>query len=280
MAAARPYGLAIELALLAAIAALAGLGVDAALRARLADVPPADETAALLPVPPPAPLADYAVIAERDVFNPGRATGAAAAPATLRLRGVGLHGGAGTAAIEDTAAHRQDLYRIGDAVAGAQVAAIDWDRVTLSRGGVEEVLELAPPEATDAADAPADTAPIKTAATRDERIRQTSANAYVVDRRELTGAADNMSGLMTQLRAVAEEQDGRPSGFRLFKIADDSLFRRLGLQNGDVVQRVNGTPIADPSALLGFLQRLRTEPRVAVDIVRGGAARTLVYEIR
>src|SRR5437667_247318 len=83
-----------------------------------------------------------------------------------------------------------------------------------------------------------------------------------------------------RLRAVAEVRDGRPAGFRLFQIRDDSLFARLGLRNGDVVERVNGAQVADPAALLGFLQRLRTEPRVALDIVRGDAPRTLVYDLR
>jgi general secretion pathway protein C len=85
---------------------------------------------------------------------------------------------------------------------------------------------------------------------------------------------------MTQLRAVAEVEDGRPAGFRLFQIQQDSLFRRLGLQDGDVVQRVNGQAIGDPAALLGFLGRLRTEPRVALDIRRGTSRRTLVYDLR
>jgi general secretion pathway protein C len=111
-------------------------------------------------------------------------------------------------------------------------------------------------------------------------VRQTAANAYVVDRHELAGAADDMSGLMTQLRAVAEVEGGRPAGFRLFQIKDDSIFRRLGLQDGDVVQRVNGQAVSDPSTLLAFLQRLRTEPRVALDIRRGTDRRTLVYDLR
>jgi general secretion pathway protein C len=117
-------------------------------------------------------------------------------------------------------------------------------------------------------------------AAADERIRRLGENAFIVDRRELAGATDGMSGLMTQLRAVAEVRDGRPAGFRLFQIRDDSLFARLGLRDGDVVRRVNGAEIGEPAALLGFLQRLRTEPRVALDIVRGDAPRTLVYDLR
>ena len=67
---------------------------------------------------------------------------------------------------------------------------------------------------------------------------------------------------------------------RLFQIKEDSIFHRLGLQDGDVVQRVNGTVVSDPTSLLAFLGRLRSEPRVAVDIVRDGGTRTLVYDLR
>jgi hypothetical protein len=118
------------------------------------------------------------------------------------------------------------------------------------------------------------------AASADEGIRRTSENAFIVDRREIAGAVDNMSGLLTQLRAVGEVRDGRPAGFRLFQIKGGSLFARLGLRDGDVVQRVNGTAVAEPAALLAFLSRLGKEPRVALDIVRDDTPRTLVYDLR
>jgi general secretion pathway protein C len=274
----RPYRLALEAGLTALLTGLVAFGIGTALRATLDDVPPARETPASSgDTRALEPLDAYAVIATRDVFNPGGTAVAAAAGGALRLWGTGLHGGEARAVIEDTAAHRQDLYRIGDEVGGARIAAIDWDRVTLTRGGAEETLELVAPGEPGAHDAsPAE--PVPTAAT--PTIRRTGANGFVVDRREIAGAVDNMSGLLTQLRAVAEVQDGRPAGFRLFQLKDDSLFRRLGLENGDVVQRVNGNAVGDPAALLGFLSRLRTEPRVALDVVRGGTPRTLVYELR
>src|SRR5213593_1455255 len=282
----RRHRRAIELALLALVAYLGALGVSTAVRGALEAAPPDTPdpgTSADAASPALAPLAAYAVIAERDLFNPPRGTPARSRGATssrLRLWGVGFRGGEARAVIEDTASHHQDLYRVGDSVGGARLAAIDWDHVTLAHPQGEETLELATvePEAPPSADArPAD-AP--QAARADAHIRRTAENAFVVDRREITGAADNMSGLLTQLRAVAEVAEGRPAGFRLFEIAAGSLFSRLGLQDGDVVQRVNGTAIGDPASLLGFLQRLRTEPRVALDIVRGGVPRTLVYDLR
>ena len=180
--------------------------------------------------------------------------------------------------------HRQELVGVGDAVGDARVTSIAWDHVVLTGGSGETVLELvaAPADQRGEPDVPpdADAAPARAASAGTATIRQTSPTAFVVDRRELAGAVDDMSGLMTQLRAVAEVQDGRPAGFRLFRMQDDSIFRRLGLQNGDVVQRVNGQAVSDPANLLAFLQRLRTEPRVALDIRRGAERRTMVYDLR
>jgi general secretion pathway protein C len=272
------HRLASELALLALVAYLAALSVSAGVRSLWADaLPPPPAPVEPVAVEPTAPLAAYAVIAERDIFNPGAAGAGRRAAGALRLWGVAFTGHEARAVIEDTATHRQDLYRVGDTVGGARIASIDWDRVALAGADGEETLELSTPAGEPP---PAEAAPPAAGAATDARIRQTAENAFVVDRRELAGAADNMSGLLTQLRAVAEVREGRPAGFRLFQIREGSLFARLGLHNGDVVQRVNGTPIADPTALLGFLGRLGREPRVALDIVRADAPRTLVYDLR
>jgi len=266
----------VELALLVVFAALAAFGVNAALRLA-ADPLPAVAPPAPIAIASREPLEAWAPIAARDIFNGPEP--AAASDGTRRLVGVGFQGGEARAVVEDVRTHRQELVRIGDPVGDQRVTAIAWDHVVLAGRGGEHVLDLsrATTRRADGAE-PADVeaSPVTAGAT----IRQTSPNAFVVDRRELAGAASDMSGLLTQVRAVAEVRDGRPAGFRLFQMKDDSLFRRLGLQNGDVVQRVNGEPVADPATLLGFLQRLHTEPRVALDIRRGAERRTMVYDLR
>ena len=279
-------GRVVELVLLGLAAWLAALGATTAVRIALERVPPADVVPDAPAAGAPEPLAAWAAITEREVFGPRPAaarTTDAGPSATLRLWGVAFAGDEARAVIEDTAARRQNLYRVGDAVGEARVTAISWDRVTLVGPRGEETLALAPPaDGAGAAPPPAGgtEAPEAAPAAAGDRIRQTGENAWVVDRRELQDGAQGMSGLLTQLRAVAEVRAGRPAGFRLFQIRGDSLFARLGLRDGDVVQRVNGTPIDEPAALLGFLARLGEEPRVALDIVRADRPRTLVYELR
>jgi general secretion pathway protein C len=265
----------LELCLLALVAWLAATTLTAT--ARLLDDAPLSVSA---PAPDDAPVAEpldaFRSIATRDVFN-GDRRAASGTRRPVRLWGVGMHGDRAWAVIEDEAGGGQTLLGVGDEIGDARVAAIAWDRVTLSRPDGDEVVPLVTePAPTAHGDAP----PAVAAKAADPSIRQTAPGAYIVDRAALTGAVDNTSGLLTQLRAVPEVHDGRPVGFRLFQMKRESVFTRLGLRDGDVVQRVNGTTLADPASLLGFLQRLKDEPRVALDIVRSGEAQTLVYDLR
>lgn len=274
---ARRHRLVVEICLLATVAYLAGLGVRQAVLARLDAPPPTPVLAASRAADAVGPLSDYAVIAERDLFNVAHATVAGEPRAAgLRLWGIAFAGEEARAIIEDPATRTQALYRLGDRVGDGRLASIGWDRATVAFDGGEMVLELATEPAPP--DAPA--AEPASAPEPGERIRRTGENAWLVDRREIAGALGNTSGLLTQLRAVAEVRDGRPAGFRLFRIREESLFARLGLRDGDVVERVNGTEVHDPTALLRFLERLGHEPRVALDIVRAEAPRTLVYDLR
>jgi general secretion pathway protein C len=282
MDAPRRLRLGLELTLLACVVLLGALAIRTGIRTAVAVVPP--PAAARGPSAPPhalRPLEAYEPIAARDIFNAGTfGSGANGGPSGLVLLGVGLNGEAAHAVIEDPATSKQTLVRVGDELRGLTVSAIGWDEVTLSgEGGVRETLELARERRPKKAP-PAETVTAAAGTTPAPAIRQTADDAYLIDRRQLDTTLDGLSGLMTELRAVPEMRDGRSAGFRIFQLRDDGLFSRLGLENGDVVERVNGESVAEPAALLGFLERLKTEPRVAIDIVRAGSARTLVYDLR
>ena len=273
---ARRHRLVVEIGLLAIVAYLVGLGARQAVLAHLDAPPPTPVVTASRAGDAVGPLSDYAVIAERDLFNVAHAAaGSEPRAAALRLWGIAFAGDEARAIIEDTATRTQALYRLGDRVGDGRLASIGWDRATVAFDGGEAVLEMATEPAP-----PAPAAEPAPAPETGEHIRRTGENAWLVDRREIAGALGNTSGLLTQLRAVAEVRDGRPAGFRLFRIREESLFARLGLRDGDVVERVNGTEVHDPAALLRFLERLGHEPRVALDIVRAESPRTLVYDLR
>jgi general secretion pathway protein C len=102
----------------------------------------------------------------------------------------------------------------------------------------------------------------------------------MMSRAEVDHQLGNLSSLFTQMRAVPNIKEGRTDGFRVFAIRSGSLFQQLGLQNNDVVQRINGVELTDPTRAMGLFEELKGEKRLSVDVLRGGETRTLSYEIR
>lgn len=288
------YLVAVNLVLLALAAYSSSAIVGTALEGWLMRAPEVD----LSPPPPPLPPEEkkpasyYATINTRDIFNSAKPAPAAvapppappAAPLKLKLWGVALHErGDSYCIVEDQTQRKQDLYRVGDAISDATVKAIEWDRVVLERGGREEILPLdvVASVAPGAMPVPQTfSRPAAPGVASDGRIQAVGENEYAVDRSQVDDALQNMSQLFTQIRAVPHFEGGKATGFRLFAIRSGSLFDRIGLKNGDIIQSINGSAMTDPARALALLQELRNESGLTVEVIRNRQPQTLTYQIR
>lgn len=277
---------ALNLVLLAAIAYFAARittgSIAARVDRRIAGVPAAVPAA---PAAPVQPETAYAVVYERDVFNAGKgapierdATDAKRSDLNAKLWGTAIAADPANsyAIIEDQAARRQALYRVGDTILDtATLRHVEWDRVVLERNGEEEILELA-----SARGPVASTATVSAAAAGGERIRKTADDKFVIDRRELEKTVANLNEVFTQARAVPYFEEGKTIGFRVFAIKPGSVFEKIGLQNGDVIQRVNGVELTDPTKAISLFTELQNEGHIAVDLQRNKATKSFAYDIR
>jgi len=292
--------------------------VDSAVAARLA--PPLQVHIRPPPPPlekePRRSASYYGVISSRDVFNSAKPADTPAPeapkPTELRLKlwGVVVHeDGSSYCVIEDLTTRQQELYRIDDMIASvARVKHVEWDKVIIDRDGKDEILELEKPAAGGpVAVAAAGTAGLahpaagpggRGAARREKMaanraaasetpqaqdsggIRMVSEGQYEIDRAEVDSALDNMNQLFTQIRAVPHFQGGKSTGFRLFAIRQNSIFDRLGLRNGDIIQSVNGVDVSDASKALSLFNDLRNVPQVNVKYIRNKEEGTSSYNIR
>lgn len=76
---------------------------------------------------------------------------------------------------------------------------------------------------------------------------------------------------------VPSYADGKHNGFKIYAIGATSLWARVGLENGDTLQKVQGQPLGSTSQVLSAydqLQRSGTR-EVHVDLLRDGCAATL-----
>lgn len=75
------------------------------------------------------------------------------------------------------------------------------------------------------------------------------------------------------MQAAAEPQmdaQGRITGFGLYDIEKDSIYAKLGLNNGDIIKSINGEELNSPQGAIKLLNSLRNASSVNMIIERGG----------
>lgn len=126
------------------------------------------------------------------------------------------------------------------------------------------------------APAPAETAELRAArcaARPVERITMRRRDALALSEGDALSAGVSASPLVT----------GDPPaqhGYHLLSVVPGSLYDRVGLCSGDAVITVAGVPLAAPDALLDAYERARELSEIRVDVVRAGAASSIVITLQ
>ncbi len=289
----RPYWITGRLLLLALAAFFVATAISSVVRGRLDRAGMEGGTSVSAPMRETTtdPLSAYLPIARRGLFaeardddpRPRRSAATTTASGDLTLLGTGGAGPERFGILEDKKEKEQRLVRLGDDLAGGEVVEIGWRRLVVRRGAREEVFLVPPDVGLDGGSKPARTTSRKrpSSETADSsRVKTLGDDRFLISRDEVDHQLENLSTLFTQMRAVPSMKDGATQGFRVFAIRRDSLFQELGLRNNDVVQRINGVELTDPTRAMGLFEELKNETRLSVDVLRGGKPRTLSYEIR
>lgn len=185
------------------------------------------------------------------------------------------------ASIYDAAAQRTRTVRVGSTVQQAEILSIEHTRVLLSNGGRMEVLEftsLPPADKTTASPLPP-SAPAGASTGFGSTLRQTGPDSYAIQRRDVENTLANLNQVAMQARIVPTFRDGVSQGFKLFAMKPDSLYTRLGMQNGDILRRVNGLTLDGPERALEIYSRLRSASRIELEIERDGQTLRKTYTV-
>jgi general secretion pathway protein C len=241
----------------------------------------------------PVSLNDFQVISDRNIFtllppenteNPAAAA-AAADKSPLKARLIGTITGprdTSLALVEDETARTAEFYKIGETFMNqAVVLTIERNRIVISRAGNQEVLaiyeeEISPLTSTSSSLPP----PTLPAGNGPVEVRKVAENSFEVNRLAFEEVTKNLGNFMTQARIVPHFIEGKIAGYKIFAIKPDSIYTDLGMQNGDVLQRVNGVEVESPEKALQIISQLKTETDFQIDLVRNGKPMTLSYRLR
>jgi general secretion pathway protein C len=259
------------------------------------------------PLAQQAPLTHYEIINKRNIFNatppsdtpePTRAAEPPPppleVPATpLPLKLVGIIAGKQAQAprfaiIESTGSPPgQAVYQVGDSVQQVFIVDILPGCVVLDRGGGQQKLCFE----KDAGSAPAPGATPRAAAVAPAPASQpgdagaadivrVDTGTWQVRREKLLENFANVGSLSSQATVTPYFVQGQQLGFRLSRLRTGSVLQQIGLQEGDVLQQVNGLDIHTPQEALQAYQQLQTESTMRLSILRNNSPTTLTYEIR
>ncbi|HEX9242023.1 MAG TPA: type II secretion system protein GspC [Anaeromyxobacter sp.] len=191
------------------------------------------------------------------------------------------------ATISDLASRETHVLGVGDELGAVRLLGVERvkdDRdvtgngfrvvAIICNGGTKEFLDFDPGTGAPPAEAPnLGTAPVpppRPGGPAVGGVRQLADNRYEVDRSVIESTLGDLNKVATQARIVPSFKNGAANGFKLFSIQPGSIYSSIGIENGDVVQRVNGYELNSPEKALELYQKLRESGTFTVELERGG----------
>jgi len=223
--------------------------------------------------------------ASMDITSNRTAAGSAGPPLEVakKVALIGIvMGGTGheRAILEDQSNKKQVLYQMSQQIPNVgELVAIEKNRVLFRQGSQEEWLELAivkqeaamvplPRQYQAVAEAP----PLGQSKPAVRRI---------LDRAQLVQLMSTPQNYLTEARFQPSfGRSGKLDGFRVDGIRQVGVLEKAGLQNDDVLARVNGVEIRDPGQLWDLFKQIQNERTVRLNVFRQSQPMTLTVEIR
>ena len=166
---------------------------------------------------------------------------------------------------------RPRLYTVGDQLLGSEIVSIDDRRVTLrDANGEEHWLSIA--------DAGVERE--RTPQTSSTGIRAKEDGHIEVAASLIDDTLADLGALTRQARALVHvDGQGNPTGYRLSAIRRGGLLDKLGVRNGDIIQKVNDRPLTSVADATAALQALRDASSLDLTVQRRGEMTELHYDV-
>jgi general secretion pathway protein C len=233
---------------------------------------PADSSAMVMAPPPPTATRkgiDVQAIASAHIFGTAQDEPVAAADAketqmNLILAGVFAANDPtkGLAMIGDSPQSAK-VYAVGAVVRpGTKLHSVYLDRVILDRNGQLETLSLPRPSTAGLA------------ITRTAAAPRPGNNTQFADNLRRI-AETNPTAFAEVVRPQPVFANGVQRGYRVYPGRNRQQFAKLGLQPGDLVLSINGTPLDDPQRGMEIFNTIGTSDRVSVTVERNGQSQEL-----
>ncbi|MBU1170453.1 MAG: PDZ domain-containing protein [Proteobacteria bacterium] len=234
-------------------------------------------------------LASYSQVARRNLFKVDSDDASKSSTDELKLEDMektelqltlwGTIAGGDTfawAIIEEKKTREQALYKVGDTIQDGVLTHVLRNKVVLNVNGKDQILEVDD-------DGRQSTGPRRSPGPMRDFADQGGdgpANKITVEREMIDESLKDLNNLMKDVRIRPHFKDGEADGLIISGIRGDSVFKKLGLRNGDIILGVDGSKIESVDDAMKLYGGLKNMENMKVEIKRRGQVQTLDFDIK
>lgn len=202
---------------------------------------------------------------------------------TLKIKVVGtiyLGGNNSVVSVREASYSQSDTYRVGDKIIGyddVRVIAIEREQMIIDNGGSRECYKIE--KSAKIASRTKGSAP--TPQEKPKRDSGDSGGAVVLDSEWVEAQlGPGFSEIIKSARVVPNRVGEDINGFKIFAIKKGSLFNKIGLRNGDIVQKVNDTSLEQAEHGFALYQTFQEDQEIVFNIMRKNKPQTIIVVIK
>ena len=168
--------------------------------------------------------------------------------------------------VEERGKNKQRLYRLGDMIGSARLVKITRNTAIMKSGESQITVKIKEtPES----------------GSLNSRLQGQQAHmpgsGMALSRDEVTEKLHDLKTIMTQATVRPYIEAGVQTGFIVSQIKPDSLYEKMGLQNGDIIIDVNGKRMQSADDIVQMVNIMQSGGGIALSLKRNGKAETINY---
>ena len=204
---------------------------------------------------------------------------------TLKIKVVGtifLGGDNSVVSVREASYSQSDTYRVGDKIIGyddVKIVAIDREQMVVDNAGSRECYKIE--KSAKVASRTAGFQPRQQPPKPKSGDGDSSGGAVVLDSAWVEKQlGPGFSQVLKSARLVPNLSGDSINGFKIFAIKKGTLFNKIGLRNGDIIQKVNDTSLEQAEQGFALYQTFQEDQEIVFNIMRKNKPQTISVVIK
>ena len=200
---------------------------------------------------------------------------------TLKIKVVGtiyLGDDDSVVSVREASYSHSDTYRVGDKIVGyedVRIVAIEREQMIVDNGGSRECYKIEKSANVASRTEGYQTSKSKNSGDGDRGGAVVLDSAWVE-----TQLGPGFSQVLKSARLVPNLDGESVNGFKIFAIKKGTLFNKIGLRNGDIIQKINDTSLEQAEQGFALYQIFQEDQEIVFNIMRKNKPQTISVVIK